>query len=90
LIVRTNIEIDSKLLSQAMRVTGVATKKAAVEAALEQAVRLKRQERIRQWMGKIEWEGDLQAMRASRFPEWDNGVDTISLPGKTKVSTTND
>lgn len=78
---RTNIDIDDKLMKQAMKATGTTTKRAAVEAALQQTVRLKRQERIRRWMGKIEWEGDLEAMRASRFPEW-HGIQKPSIKQK--------
>jgi Arc/MetJ family transcription regulator len=63
---RTNIEIDDSLLKQAMRASKTATKKAAVEAALRQMVRLKQQERILKWFGKVKWEGDLNAMRESR------------------------
>jgi len=66
---RTNIEIDDKLLRQAMKATGTTTKKAAVEAALRKAVQLKRQERIKRWFGKIQWEGDLDAMREARFTD---------------------
>jgi Arc/MetJ family transcription regulator len=64
---RTNIDIDDNLLRQAMRASKTATKKAAVEAALQQTVRLKQQERILRWFGKVKWEGDLAAMRESRF-----------------------
>ena len=68
---RTNIEIDDKLLRQAMKVTGSRTKKAAVEAAMRLTVRMKQQERIRKLFGKIQWEGDLAAMRESRFLDED-------------------
>lgn len=64
---RTNIDIDDNLLRQAMRASGTSTKKAAVEAALRQVVELKKQERILRWFGKLKWEGDLAAMRESRF-----------------------
>jgi Arc/MetJ family transcription regulator len=66
---RTNIDIDDKLMKQAMKATGATTKKAAVEAALRKVVQLKKQERIRDWFGKIDWEGDLNAMRENRFPD---------------------
>lgn len=63
---RTNIEIDDKLLRQAMKATGARTKKHAVEAAMRLTVQLKAQEGIRELWG-IGWEGDLSAMRESRF-----------------------
>ena len=64
---RTNIEIDDELLMRAMKASKTHTKKAAVEAALRLAVQMKRQERIRELFGKVKWEGDLAAMRESRF-----------------------
>ncbi len=64
---RTNIDIDDTLMKKAMKASGATTKKAAVEAALKQMVQLKKQERILKWFGKIKWEGDLAAMRESRF-----------------------
>lgn len=68
---RTNIDIDDKLMSQAMTATGAATKKAAVEAALRKVVALRKQEGIGKWFGKIPWEGDLAAMREGRLSEWE-------------------
>ncbi len=63
---RTNIEIDSELIKEAMKLTGITTKKAAVEAALKQMVSLKKQERIRELRGKLKWEGNLDEMREGR------------------------
>lgn len=63
---RTNIEIDDKLMSAALRATGARTKKAAVEQALRTVVRLGDQERLRDLRGTIAWEGDLDTMRRER------------------------
>lgn len=41
---RTNIDIDDKLMKQAMKAFGVGTKKAAVDAALRRLVELRREE----------------------------------------------
>lgn len=60
---RTNIEINDKLISQALRYTGLRTKRAAVEAGLELLVKLARQQDIRKARGKLHWEGDLDTMR---------------------------
>jgi Arc/MetJ family transcription regulator len=66
---RTNIDIDDKLLAEAAKVFGTTTKKATVEAALERAVRRRRQRRILELEGKVEWVGDLDEMRSGRkFP----------------------
>ena len=59
---RTNVEIDDKLIGQAMELSGARTKREAVDMALRTLVRLKNQEQIRRLRG-IGWEGDLEAMR---------------------------
>lgn len=68
---RTNIDIDDKLLKQAMKATGTSTKKAAVEASLQRVVELSERQSILRWFGKIDWDGDLNAMREGRLPEWE-------------------
>jgi Arc/MetJ family transcription regulator len=69
---RTNIEIDDKLMKQAMALTGKIAKKAVVEEALRLTVQLDRQAKgIRELWG-IGWEGNLNELRASRFPDWDS------------------
>lgn len=60
---RTNIEIDDKLIAQALKLTGIKTKRRAVEAGLELLVKMAKQEQIRSARGKLRWEGDLGAMR---------------------------
>jgi Arc/MetJ family transcription regulator len=68
---RTNIEIDDKLMRAAMKATGATTKKAAVEAAMRLTIQLHRQgEAIRKLRG-LGWEGNLDEMREGRFPDWD-------------------
>ena len=63
---RTNIEIDDRLMREAMRSSGARTKRATVEAALRLLVRLRRQTAIRQLRGKVKWEGDLNKSRLGR------------------------
>ena len=60
---RTNIEIDDKLMAEAMKAMGTKTKRETVEKALEAQVAIKRQLGIRSLMGKVEWEGDLDEWR---------------------------
>ena len=60
---RTNIDIDDQLLSAAMAATGAETKREAVELGLATLVRLKQQERIRGYRGKLLWKDDLERMR---------------------------
>uniref|UniRef100_Q01QU3 Transcription regulator of the Arc/MetJ class n=1 Tax=Solibacter usitatus (strain Ellin6076) TaxID=234267 RepID=Q01QU3_SOLUE len=60
---RTNIVIDDKLMREALRVTGLKTKRDAVELGLQTLLRLGRQAQIRRLRGKLKWQGDLDAMR---------------------------
>jgi Arc/MetJ family transcription regulator len=61
---RTNIVIDDKLMRETLRETGLKTKREVVEEALRTLLRLKRQAKIRQLRGKLDWQGDLNAMRS--------------------------
>ena len=63
---RTNIVIDDRLMRDALRATGLKTKREAVEQGLKALVRLNKQGEIRQLRGKLDWNGDLDAMRAGR------------------------
>jgi Arc/MetJ family transcription regulator len=60
---RTNIEIDDKLMKQALRLTKLKTKRAVVEAGLQMLVRVKGQEEMLKLAGKVHWDGDLDEMR---------------------------
>ena len=60
---RTNIVIDDQLMNQVLRLTGLKTKREAVELGLKTLIRLASQEKIKAFKGKLEWEGDLEAMR---------------------------
>jgi len=63
---RTNIVIDDKLMADALRATGVRTKREAVELGLRTLVRLRKQAELRKLRGKVTWEGDLEAMRRDK------------------------
>jgi Arc/MetJ family transcription regulator len=60
---RTNIVIDDDLMQEALAVTGLKTKREAVELGLRTLLRLGRQAEIRRFRGKLDWRGDLGAMR---------------------------
>ena len=60
---RTNIEIDDDLMDEALKVSGLATKREVVEAGLRLLVQIKQQQRIRRFRGKLRWEGNLDDMR---------------------------
>ena len=63
---RTNIDIDTDLLAEAMAATGQSTKKATVEAALRHVLQLHQQKIAGDAMAGFGWEGDLDAMREGR------------------------
>ena len=63
---RTNIVIDDKLMKDTLRATGLKTKREAVELGLRTLLRLRQQESIRQFRGKLKWQGDLDAMRTDK------------------------
>ena len=63
---RTNIVIDDRLMRDTLRATGLKTKREAVDLGLRTLLRLRRQAGIRRLRGKLEWEGDLAAMRDDR------------------------
>jgi len=66
---RTNIEIDDALLSQAMTATGLPTKRATVEEGLRMLVRMRKQAKAFADLKGLGWEDDLDAMRQGRAPE---------------------
>lgn len=64
---RTNIDIDDKLIKDTLKVTGLKTKREVVELGLETLLRLKRQEKLAKALrGKVRWEGDLEDMRLDK------------------------
>lgn len=60
---RTNIEIDDSLMDEALKVSGLETKREVVEAGLRLLVQMKQQQSIRRLRGKLRWEGSLEDMR---------------------------
>ena len=63
---RTNIVIDDKLMRDTLRATGLKTKREAVDQALRTLLRLRKQAEIRKFRGKLDWQGDLNAMSSDR------------------------
>ncbi|MEE8658513.1 Transcription regulator of the Arc/MetJ class [Acetobacteraceae bacterium EV16G] len=61
---RTNIIIDDTLMTDALKASGVKTKKEAVELGLRTLIRLKQQRELRSMKGRLAWRGDLDAMRS--------------------------
>lgn len=64
---RTNIEIDDRLMAEAMEALGTETKRDTVERALKEAIRIKAQLRALRELQGIGWDGDLDDMRTSKY-----------------------
>lgn len=62
----TRVVLDDELVECARQLTGIATKREAVEAALRAFIRLQAQGEIRQLRGKLTWKGDLAEQRQHR------------------------
>jgi len=64
----TNLSIDPELLDLALEVSGERTKKAAVTRALEEFIARRRQRRLLDLMGKLEWDPsfDVKAERSRK------------------------
>ena len=52
----TNLAIDPKLIERALEVSGEHTKKAAVTRALEEFIARRRQKKLLDLMGRLEWD----------------------------------
>ncbi len=64
---RTNIVLDDELVKRAQRLTGIKTKRELINKALRTLVQLQEQAEILPLRGQLNWEGDLDSMRESRF-----------------------
>ena len=60
---RTNVVIDDRLMTSALKATGLKTKKETIEEGLKLLVQLRQQAKIRDFRGKLKWSGDLDEMR---------------------------
>jgi len=63
---RTNIELNDKILKEAMKMTHIRTKKDLVNYALDELVKRLRRKKMLELEGKVKWEGNLNELRASR------------------------
>ena len=64
----TNLSLDPDLINRAVAVSGEKTKKAAVTRALEEFIARRKQKRLVELMGKLEWDKsfDYKAERSRR------------------------
>lgn len=63
---RTNIDLDEKLVQEALKLTSFKTKKELVNFALEELVKKRKRKAILELEGKVQWEGNLEEMRQGR------------------------
>jgi Arc/MetJ family transcription regulator len=52
----TNLSIDPELIERALQLSGERTKKAAVTKALQEFIARRRQKRLLELVGKLEWD----------------------------------
>jgi Arc/MetJ family transcription regulator len=60
---RTNVEIDDKLMSQALKYSRLKTKKEVINEALNEYVKYHMRLKLQSLQGKVKWVGDLDKMR---------------------------
>jgi len=66
---RTHVETGDQLLAQVLQLGKFPTKKAAIHAALAEFVKTLKRQQLLALRGKLNWQGDLERMRASRAKE---------------------
>ena len=64
---RTNIELNEKLVDEAMKLTNKRTKKDLVNYAVEELVRKLKRKKILELEGNVHWIGKLEEARKSRL-----------------------
>ena len=63
---RTNVVIDDELMESALKASEKKTKKDVIEESLRLLVKIKGEERIKGFRGKLKWTGNLDEMRLDR------------------------
>jgi len=63
---RTNVVLDDELMASALKVSGLKTKKDAIEEGLRLLIQVKSQKEIKRYRGKLKWSGNLEEMRLDK------------------------
>ena len=63
---RTNVVLDDELMNSALSLSGLKTKKKAIEEGLKLLIDVHRQKRIKAYRGKLKWTGDLGRSRSDK------------------------
>ena len=67
---RTTIDIDDELIARVMRISGLRTKREAVEFALRELVDRRSPHRRALELEGSGWDGELDDLRRSRVRDW--------------------
>ncbi|MCP3933184.1 MAG: type II toxin-antitoxin system VapB family antitoxin [Bacteroidetes bacterium] len=62
---RTNVVINDRLMTNALELSGLKTKKKVIEEALKLYVQMLHQKALLELRGKLKWEGNLDEMRTN-------------------------
>lgn len=65
---RTNIELDDELVAEAMKLSGVTTKRELVDLALRELVRLRKKKDLSELSGRIRFYDGYDYKRLRRSP----------------------
>ena len=65
-MMRTNVVLDDDLIKSALRLSGLKTKKKAIEEGLKLLIQVNRQKKIKDFRGKLKWTGNLNKMRTDK------------------------
>lgn len=78
----TNIDIDEKLMNEARRLSGLRTKKAVVEAALQALIKFHGQADVRQLWARLHWQDPSEPAAPSAPPAQAAGKGGKSRAGR--------
>ena len=65
-LMRTHVELDKQIMAQVMDLGQFSSKKAAINTALAELARALKRRQLLNLRGKIQWQGDLDVLRANR------------------------
>jgi Arc/MetJ family transcription regulator len=65
-VMRTNVVLDDDLVKSALSLSGLKTKKKAIEEGLKLLIQVNRQKKIKDFRGKLKWTGNLNKMRTDK------------------------
>lgn len=60
-----DLVINEKLIEEAINVTGLQNKQEVIELGLKTLIKLKQQEKIKAYRGKLQWDGNLDELRTN-------------------------